>query len=272
MRTSYLHRRSSGIWDWAAWAFCWVPFSLSWFPARWASFCFPCAGFSLHSVSIVGAFTELGSSCAWPPPWGDRAKVVSARLHLSHGSVDVRGVCDFLGSVSSQQKFEVTDIKALGQTVLQLLDRSLLQLLVTAQLYLENKGKYTSRREGMLTQKTWREEWERERDPQPFGSSFYMFFSSPLGLPYVNWASQECCLFSLRSSPRSSDLPLFYFHGLFPSLSFSHRHSGLLFPILTTWHSYVFGFILGFSFLNYLFISFVLFFIVYLFLIYFIDF
>ena len=85
---------------------------------------------------------------------GDHAKVVSARLHLSHGSVDVRGVCDFLGSVSSQQKFEVTDIKALGQTVLQLLDRSLLQLLVTAQLYLENKGKYTSRREGMLTQKT----------------------------------------------------------------------------------------------------------------------
>ena len=30
----------------------------------------------------------------------------------------------------------------------------------------------------------------------------------------------------------SSDLPLFYFHGLFPSLSFSHRHFGLLFPIL----------------------------------------
>ena len=35
-----------------------------------------------------------------------------------------------------------------------------------------------------------------------------------LGLPYVNWASQECCLFCLRSSLRSSDLPLFYFHGL----------------------------------------------------------
>ena len=26
----------------------------------------------------------------------------------------VRGVCNFLGSVSSQQKFEVTDVKALG--------------------------------------------------------------------------------------------------------------------------------------------------------------
>ena len=32
----------------------------------------------------------------------------------------------------------------------------------------------------------------------------------------------------------SLDLSLFYFHGLFPSLSFSLRHSGLLFPILIT--------------------------------------
>ena len=76
-------------------------------------------------------------------------------------------------------------------------------------------------------------EREHRRDPQPFGSSFYVFFL-PLGLPYVNWASRECCLFSLRSSPWSLDLPLFYFHGLFPFLSFSHGHSGLLFPILTT--------------------------------------
>ena len=58
----------------------------------------------------------------------------------------------------------------------------------------------------------------RERDPQPFDSSFYMLFL-PLGLPYVNWASQEC-LFYLRSSLRSSDLPWFYFRGLFPFLIF----------------------------------------------------
>ena len=32
----------------------------------------------------------------------------------------------------------------------------------------------------------------------------------------------------------SFDLPLFYFHGLFPFFSFSHCHFGLLFPILTT--------------------------------------
>ena len=97
------------------------------------------------------------------------------------------------------------------------------------------------RHEGMMTQKTWREEresergrereterlretereTEQERDPRPFGSSYYTFFLSP-GLPYVNWASQECCLFYLRSSLQSSDHPLFYFRGLFPSLSFSH--------------------------------------------------
>ena len=29
---------------------------------------------------------------------------------------------------------------------------------------------------------------------------FSYVLSSPLGLPYVNWASQECCLFHLRSS------------------------------------------------------------------------
>ena len=53
---------------------------------------------------------------------------------------DVKGVCNFLGSASSQQKFEVTDVKPLGMS--QLLDRSVLQLHVTAQFYLEKKRKY----------------------------------------------------------------------------------------------------------------------------------
>ena len=34
------------------------------------------------------------------------------------------------------------DVKALGQTVSQLSDRSVLQLRVTVQFYLENKAKY----------------------------------------------------------------------------------------------------------------------------------
>ena len=62
-----------------------------------------------------------------------------------------------------------------------------------------------------------------------------------LGLPCVNWACQEGSLFYLRSSLWSSDLPLFYFHGLSPALSFSHCHSGLIFPILTAEciHTYI---------------------------------
>ena len=40
----------------------------------------------------------------------------------------VMGAHNFLSSVSSQQKFEATDVKALGQTMSQLSDRSVLQL------------------------------------------------------------------------------------------------------------------------------------------------
>ena len=108
---------------------------------------------------------------------------------------------------------------------------------LTDQFYLGKKGKYILEAWGHAYPKDVKREREsahgRERLPAPFGSSFYKFFP-PLDLPYVTWASQECSLSYLRSSLQSSDLPLFYFHGLFPSLSFIHCHSGLLFPILTT--------------------------------------
>ena len=76
------------------------------------------------------------------------------------------------------------------------------------------------------------------------GSSFCMFL--PLGLPYANWASQECCLLYLKSSLQSSDLPLFYFRGLFPSLSFSHfwtpfSYSNYLTFPLNRWEAQFFG-------------------------------
>ena len=73
-----------------------------------------------------------------------------------------------------------------------------------------------------------------ERERKRFGSSFYMFFFSTWVCLTQTGLSQESCLFYLKSSLRSSDHLLFYFRGLFPCLSFSHRHSGLLFPILTT--------------------------------------
>ena len=91
------------------------------------------------------------------------------------------------------------------------------------------KGNTSSRCEGMLTQKT-----QREERPGPILAPFFKMFFPPPGLPYVNWASQERCLFYLRSSLQSLDLPLFYLCGLFPSLPFSLGHFGLLFPILTT--------------------------------------
>ena len=124
------------------------------------------------------------------------------------------------------------DVKALRQTMFQLSDRSVLQLHVTAQFYLESsrkihpRGMRACRPKDMKRRERERERasvctQERERRPPPrtSGFSFYMSFL-PRGLPYVNWARQDCCLFYLRSSLRSADLPLFYFLRLFPSLFF----------------------------------------------------
>ena len=128
------------------------------------------------------------------------------------------GECMLLGSVSSQQRFGVMDIKALGmsqlsglgQTVLQLLDKSVLQLRVIALFYLENRRKIHPRGLRACQPK------DMKRVPQCMGENeraralapLFMFFPPPVDLPYVNWANQECYLFYLRSSRRSSDLPL----------------------------------------------------------------
>ena len=57
-------------------------------------------------------------------------------------------------------------------------------------------------------------ERKKEREKERELWLLFLYVSLSLGLSYVNWASQECCLFYLRSSLRSSDLPLFYFCGL----------------------------------------------------------
>ena len=170
------------------------------------------------------------SILAWKIPWmkepGGLPPIGSQRVGYNWSDfisyiyiyIYIGGVGNFLSSVSLQQKFEV-------------MDGPVLQLCVTVQFYLESKGKYILETWGQADPK----DAKKKRIPQPnFGSSFYMFFLLPLSLPYVNRASQERCLFYLRSALRSSDLPLFYFHGFFPSLSFSHWHCELLFPILTT--------------------------------------
>ena len=81
-------------------------FLLSQLPAHWASCHFHCAGFSLCSASTTGAFTGLGFCCVWPLPCRGRAKVVSARLNLSHGTRYVGTVCNFLCFVSPQQNLK----------------------------------------------------------------------------------------------------------------------------------------------------------------------
>ena len=110
--------------------------------------------------------------------------------------------------------------------------RTVLQLRVTAQFYLENSRKIHPQGARACRPKDAKRR-EGVGSPGPLALPFIICFSSPLGLPYVNWADRSA-LFYLRSSLRSLNLPLFYFCRLFPSLSFSHHHFGLLFPILTT--------------------------------------
>lgn len=59
---------------------------------------FHCAGLSLHSASTTWSFAELGFLCLASA--SRRAEAVSARSNPSHGTRDVRRVCDLLGSVS----------------------------------------------------------------------------------------------------------------------------------------------------------------------------
>ena len=108
------------------------------------------------------------------------------------------------------------DVKALGAS--QLLD-SLCYGSLTDQFFLENKGKYILKAWGHAHPKDVKRrererERERERDPGPLALVFICFFLS-LGLPYVNWASWECCLFYLRSSG-----PWTFLYSIFTGFSF----------------------------------------------------
>ena len=136
------------------------------------------------------------------------------------------GECN-LSSVSLQQKLEATNIKALSAWIDRVTalgsqtDRviALRQISVTAPCYssvlFRNKRKihprgmracWPKRHKGKRERKKERQKVQahaREREtPSPLAPLFICFLLPP-GLPYVNWASQECSLFSLRSSLRS---------------------------------------------------------------------
>ena len=112
--------------------------------------------------------------------------------HFSVLFMDLSGECNLLGSVSSQQRFEATDIKALGVSQIsdrpcyssQVLDRPCYssQISVTAACYssvlLRKQQENTpSRWEGRPIQR------RKEKRAQPFGSSFYKFFPPPRACP-----------------------------------------------------------------------------------------
>ena len=59
----------------------------------------------------------------------------------------------------------------------------------------------------------------RQREGALWLFFLYMYFFLHLGLPYVNWASQECCLFYLKSSLPSSYLPLTFLCSIFTGFS-----------------------------------------------------
>ena len=97
-----------------------------------------------------------------------------------------------------------------------------LPLSYSSVLFGKQKGKYIL------------ETWGQANSKAQFWLLFLYVFYPPPSPSCVNWASQEGCLFHLRFSLQSSDFLFFHFCRFFLSLSFSHCHFGLLFPILTT--------------------------------------
>ena len=93
-----------------------------------------------------------------------------------------------LGSVSSQQRFGMSDIKTLRSWTDRVI--AVRQISVTAPFYLENSKRIHSRGVRACRLKdSKRREWGsvpargREKERMYFGSSFYMFFSSPWAYP-----------------------------------------------------------------------------------------
>ena len=84
------------------------------------------------------------------------------------------------------------------------------QTSVTAQFYLEIKGKYILEAWGHANPK----DPKRREAPGPILAPHFICFSLPPDPTLYNWDSQECSLFYLRSSLWSLGLHLFYFCGL----------------------------------------------------------
>ena len=136
----------------------------------------------------------------------------------------VSGECMLLGSLSHHNKdLEWRTLKpsachSLGfwtDRVIALRSRTdhviaLRQISVTARFYLEESRKihlWGVRARGSKDTKRRAPQgagWGREREREPFGSSFYMFFFFPQACPMQMGLSQECCsTWSPHSGPRT---------------------------------------------------------------------
>ena len=162
-----------------------------------------------------------GDQCRFFPPLTLIIKSAGSIQTHNSSCPSVGGVCNFLGSFSLQQKFEVMDRPVLQPHVNFLGHRKIWsngQTSVTASCYSsvlfrkQRKIHSWGVRGGVDPEDSNR----REARSSILVPLFICFFRLPLGLPHVNWASQEYCLFYLRSSLQSSDLPLLSFHRLFP--------------------------------------------------------
>lgn len=133
-----------------------------------------CHSGRLHEGASQPRRTLLAGGCTCPEV-RDREETTPPPLRPRSHLTLVRRVCNFLDSVLPPGN------KSLKR-----------RSSVTAQFYLESKGKPSWRCEGMPTQKTQREEKLRHN----LGSSFSVLFLLPLGLPRVRWPSQECVCFT----------------------------------------------------------------------------
>ena len=108
--------------------------------------------------------------------------------------------------------------------------RPVLQLGYSSEFYSASKGKYNL--------EVWR--WADPKGEASIHLGFLLLcvcLLPTLSLPYANWASQEEGVFVCENWSSHSSLQIFFcsiFAGFSLSLSFSHCHFGLLFPILTT--------------------------------------
>ena len=166
-------------------------------PLHWVSF-----AFCFHHVS----FPWVGLLLCLAPPCGAHLMGPRKPRLFQPGEIRitvpdyVREVCNFLGSVSLQQRFETADQRYSW---------------FTAQFYLASKGQYTL--------KAWEQVDPKGKALVCLGFLLlYICLLPALSLPYANWNGQEGGLFvslEVLISFRLAFL-LFHFCGLFPFFVF----------------------------------------------------